>query len=242
MKLTISLLLFLMALPICGQTTYYNFQNEIFDEVRFREKLQSIEEIYGKQGNFKYTKANYKVLSMKVRQDSIIQNVDVILSQSNSSPLDINTGLGGLINQPLPDFELQDLANALRSKEDYTDKVTLINLWFTSCPPCIAEIPYLNDLTEVYKDKVNFVAITFNVKNTVEGFLNKKPFYFDHLVDASKYLRDDLQNNAYPRLILMDRKGNVRFIENAVMSAGGSNTPNSVVEILKEHLDFLLLE
>ena len=86
------------------------------------------------------------------------------------------------------------------------------------------------------------MAITFNVKNTVEGFLNKKPFYFDHLVDASKYLRDDLQNNAYPRLILMDRKGNVRFIENAVMSAGGSNTPNSVVEILKEHLDFLLLE
>ena len=242
MKLTISILFFMIALPIWGQTTYYNFQDEIFDEARFREKLQSIEDIYGNQGNFKYTKANYKVLSMKVRQDSIIQNVDVILSQSNSSPLDINTGLGGLINQPLPDFELQDLTNAIRSKEDYTNKVTLINLWFTSCPPCIAEIPYLNHLTEAYKDKVNFVAITFNIKVTVEQFLSKNPFHFDHLVDASSYLRDDLQNNAYPRLILMDRKGNVRFIENAVMSAGGSNTPNSVVEILKEHLDFLLTE
>jgi thiol-disulfide isomerase/thioredoxin len=242
MKTAIYLLLLLCCLPIFGQTSYYNFQDEIFDEIGFREKLQSIEKIYGEQGGFKYTKANYKVLSMKVRQDSIIQNVDVILSQSNSSPLDINTGLGDLIGQPFPDFELQNLALTLKSKADYSDKITLVNLWFTSCPPCIAEIPYLNHLTEAYKDRVHFVAITFNTKDTVTAFLKRKPFYFEHLVDAARYLKDDLQNNAYPRLVILDRQGKVRFIENAVMSAGGSNTPNSVVEILKEHLDFLLTE
>lgn len=242
MKYLVFVVVFLVTLPVLGQTTYYNFQNEIFDETRFREKLQTIEEIYGAQGGFKYTKANYKVLSMMVRQDSIIQNVEVILSQSNSSPLDINTGLGDLIGHPLPEFELQNLALTLKSNADYSDKITLVNLWFTSCPPCIAEIPYLNHLTEVYKNKVNFVAITFNTKDTVDAFLERKPFYFEHLVDAARYLKDDLQNNAYPRLILMDQAGKVRFIENAVMGTTGPDEPNSVVEILKEHLDFLLSE
>ncbi|MEP0265160.1 TlpA disulfide reductase family protein [Dokdonia sp.] len=225
------------------QETYYNFQDDIYDEVRFREKLKSIEEIYSQQSNYKYTTATYKVRSTVVRQDSIIQNVEVVLSQSNSSPLDINTGVQSFINKPLPYFELQNLQNHIKTNTDYTDKVTLINLWFTSCPPCITEIPYLNYLKDTYEDQVHFVAITFDPKDKVERFLEKKPFHFEHLVDAITYLYRDLKNNVFPKLILLDKKGQVRFVENGVILSGNtSSQPEAAVVELKTQLDFLLSE
>lgn len=226
-----------------GQETYYNFQNDIYDEVRFREKLKSIEDIYSQQGNYKYTEAHYKVRSTKVRQDSIIQYVEVVLSQSNSSPLDINTGVQRFINTSLPNFELQNLQNHVKRNTDYLGKVTLINLWFTSCAPCITEIPYLNYLKDSYTDQVNFVAITFDPKDKVERFLSKKPFHFEHLVDGTTYLHKDLNNNAFPKLILIDKKGNVRFVENGVILSGNSTSqPEAAVIGLKDQLDFLLTE
>lgn len=239
--------LFFMIVGICqlsvGQETYYNFQDELYDEVRFREKLKSIENIYSEQGNYKYTTANYKVRSTQVRQDSIIQNVEVVLSQSNSSPLDINTGVQRFINKPLPNFELQNLESHLKTNTDYAGKVTLVNLWFTSCPPCITEIPYLNYLKDSYKDQVNFVAITFDTKDKVDRFLTRKPFHFEHLVDATTYLHKELNNNAFPKLILIDKMGQVRFVENGVILSGNTaDQPEAAVTGLKEQLDFLLKE
>ncbi|WP_299685198.1 TlpA disulfide reductase family protein [uncultured Dokdonia sp.] len=226
-----------------AQETYYSFQDDIYSEVRFREKLKTIETLYGKQGNYKYTTASYKVRSTQVRQDSIIQFVEVVLSQSNTAPLDINTGVQRFINKPLPDFKLQNLKNHLKTNTDYTGKVTLLNLWFTSCPPCITEIPYLNYLKDTYQDQVNFVAITFDSKDKVDRFLTRKSFEFEHLVDATVYLHKELNNNAFPKLILIDKKGDVRFVENGVILSGNTpSQPEAAVSVLREQLDFLLKE
>ena len=232
-------LLFITSLS--AQENYYNFQGDTYTEDGFQKKLKAIEDIYGAQGDYKYTKATYKVRNMRVKEDSILQDVEVMLSQSNSAPLDINVGVNGLINKPLPDFQLQDLANGIKSKENYNDKITLINLWFTSCPPCIAEIPYLNDLKKQYEDRVNFVAITFENKDKINSFLERKPFDFEHLVDGVAYLKKDLKTNTYPKLVFIDQEGTVRFVENAVL-AQGRGPGSEAVEILKEHLEYLLAE
>lgn len=241
MRYTFLFLMVFFAVTLYSQENYYTFQGDVYTEISFQEKLKSIEKIYGEQSNYKYTKANYKVRSTRVKQDSIIQEVEVMLSQSNSAPLDINVGVNGLINKPLPDFQLQDLASFVKSKESYNDKITLINLWFTSCPPCIAEIPYLNDLKKQYEGRVNFVAITFESKNKIETFLNKKPFDFEHLVDGASYLKQDLKTNTYPKLVFVDKEGTVRFVENAALGQGRGPS-SEVTEILKEHLDYLLAQ
>lgn len=239
----LTVLIFLTTAIGSAQESYYKFQGDVYDEVSFREKLKSIEEIYSEQGNFKYTTANYKIHSTAVRADSIVQNVEVFLSQSNSSPIDINTGVQKHLNKPLPNFELQTLENELKNNTDYIGKVSLVNLWFTSCAPCITEIPYLNYLKDTYKDKVNFVAITFDDKAKVSSFLNRKDFKFEHLVDAAQYLSKDLENNAFPKLILLDKDGNVRFVENGVQLSGNTaSQPQAAVTVLQEQLDFLLLE
>lgn len=239
----LTVLLFYAAALASAQGTYYNFQGDLYDEVSFQEKLKSIEQNYSEVGNFKYTTANYKVRSTAIRVDSIIQNVEVVLSQSNSSPLDINTGVQKYINKPLPDFELQTLSNTIKDNADYKGKVSLVNLWFTTCGPCITEMPYLNYLKSLYEDKVNFVAITFDDKAKVESFLTRKTFDFEHLVDAAQYLSRDLENNAFPKLVLLDKEGNVRFVENGVQLSGNMpSQPQAAVTVLQEQLDFLLSE
>ncbi len=228
------------AVTLNAQTTYYNFQNEIFDENGFQEKLDNIKKAYSGQG-YKYTAVSYKVLSMKVREDSIIQDVDVILSQSNTAPLDINKGIQSLINNPFPNFELATNNHQLRSNAHLENKVTVINLWFTTCRPCIAEIPYLNYLKDLYDDEVQFLSITFDTADTVNAFLKRRDFNFDHLVDAAYFLNNDLKNNAYPKIMVLDKTGTVRFAENGVqLGVANPSQPQAAVQDIKLQIDSLL--
>lgn len=239
------LFLFVMLLPAClaAQKTYFNFQDELYDETGFKEKLSDIEQIYSKQGQYKYTTASYKVRSIEARIDSLIQHVEVILSQSNTAPLDINKGVQALLNKPFPNFELNDNFHKLKTNTDFKGAVTVINLWFTNCRPCITEIPYLNYLKDNYDDQVKFVAITFDNADTVNQFLERKPFTFDHLVDAAYFLNEDLKNNAYPKIIILDKKGVVRFAENGVqLGLANPSQPQAAVEGIERQLEFLLKE
>jgi thiol-disulfide isomerase/thioredoxin len=49
--------------------------------------------------------------------------------------------------------------------KDLEGKVIVINLWFTTCHPCIAELPALNKLVKEYKDKnVVFLGLSTDTK------------------------------------------------------------------------------
>ena len=243
MRILFLLTVLITTLVSAQETPYYSFQGDLYDEESFREKLKNIEETYSNQDGYKYTTVNYKVRTTKIKGDSLIQDVEVFLLESNSAPIDINVGVQKHVNKPLPSFKLQNLKSEIRENSDYVGKVTLVNLWFTSCQPCLTEIPYLNYLKDVYKDKVNFVAITFDSKERVESFLNRKDFNFEQLVHGGKYLSKDLVNNAFPKLILLDKKGNVRFVENGVEISGNTpSQPQAAVKTIRDQLDRLLQE
>src|SRR5216684_6768979 len=58
-------------------------------------------------------------------------------------------------------------------------KTVVYNFWFTSCKPCVAEIPALNMLAGKYKsDTVLFIAITFDEKGKIDKFLETTRFDF----------------------------------------------------------------
>jgi len=238
------LIIFLLcSASVAAQTKMFSFQGDNYDQEEFDIKLNQIKETFSAQGSYKFTTVSYKLQKTELRNDTIFNTVEVILSQSNSAPLDITKGVQELIDKKIPAFQLQNLASELKAPENYSDKVTFINLWFTNCRPCITEIPYLNYLEDTYSDKVNFVAITFDNHDKVNQFLTRKDFNFEHLVDAGQYLEVDLKNNAYPRLILIDKQGIVRFVANGVQLSGNTNSaPQDAVTELQKQLDFLLAE
>ena len=62
---------------------------------------------------------------------------------------------------PAPDFTLEDMDGKKHSLTEYRGKVVLINFWATWCPPCIREMPSLEQLHQNLKDQP-FVLLAIN--------------------------------------------------------------------------------
>jgi thiol-disulfide isomerase/thioredoxin len=87
-------------------------------------------------------------------------------------------------------------------------KVILINFWATWCPPCIAEMPYLDGLYRDYKDKVVFLFVSNEDASTTQAFLNKKGYALTSIKPIS-YSPKLLETNSLPTTYLIDKKGGI---------------------------------
>lgn len=74
-------------------------------------------------------------------------------------------------------IKLQDVNGSIisvnRAKRGFTfsnakDKVVLLDFFATWCPPCKAEIPYLNMLQKKYKDDVKIISVVLEEKSQEE--------------------------------------------------------------------------
>lgn len=74
------------------------------------------------------------------------------------------------LGKPFPDFTATDtdgntftLSGALKDRQ-----AVVINLWATWCGPCRNEFPFLEEAYEKYRDKVAFIALSVEDKDTLE--------------------------------------------------------------------------
>ena len=110
------------------------------------------------------------------------------------------------IGQKLPDFKMTNLTGDTISYSNYDGNPLVLNFWFTACLPCVLEIPELNEIKS-QKDysHIKFVAVTFDNRDKVLNFLNKKEFKFDHLINAKEYC--EKFTTSYPINVFVDRNG-----------------------------------
>jgi thiol-disulfide isomerase/thioredoxin len=57
-------------------------------------------------------------------------------------------------------------------------KVVVVNLWATWCPPCVAEMPSMQELYESYGDRVDFYFVTSEANEKPLVFLQKNEYSF----------------------------------------------------------------
>ncbi|MBS2209949.1 TlpA family protein disulfide reductase [Carboxylicivirga mesophila] len=115
-------------------------------------------------------------------------------------------------------------------------KPTLVNLWFIGCPGCVAEIPALNRLQEKYKDKVNFIAMTFENEKDVLKFLGRRDFKFKHIVNAQEFI-NYIGTKPYPENIFIGRNGEITNIEEVL---GDGEDLDVTIKHFEEILERLL--
>lgn len=114
------------------------------------------------------------------------------------------------------------------------NKVVFVNFWATWCPPCRAEMPMIQELYNVYKDKVAFVFVTNESWETVENFYSKNDYNLPSYNSTSSPPQIFTETNSIPASYLLDKNGNI------LISKTGAADWNS--NKVRELLDKLLLE
>ena len=115
-------------------------------------------------------------------------------------------------DKPLPSGNfLQMIDGSVKSFSDYKGKLLVINFWYINCGPCIAEMPYLNDLVNQYQNEnVNFLALSFDSSQDIKSFLEKTEFKYEH-GSISRSLMYDFTPVA-PGHFIIDSEGIIRDI------------------------------
>lgn len=88
-------------------------------------------------------------------------------------------------------------------KNDTTRKIVFYNYWFTSCSPCVAEMPMFNRLVKQFSKDVDFIAFTFEEKSDVNDFLENNDFHFQHFL-LSRSIMNKLQlTRGFPTITIV---------------------------------------
>jgi peroxiredoxin len=76
------------------------------------------------------------------------------------------------------EFKLLGLDGQIHNLSDYHGKVLVINFWGTFCPPCVREMPALQNQYDLWKDRnVEIVGINLNESKVTVEILCKTAEY-----------------------------------------------------------------
>lgn len=113
-----------------------------------------------------------------------------------------------IVGSAFPDFTAQAISGRTIDSVYFKGKVTLVNFWFTTCPPCVSEIPDFNHIVEeLGNEQVNYVAIGKDSEHDILEFLETHPWQFEHI--AGRKIIDEVFKIkwGYPTTFIVDKQG-----------------------------------
>jgi cytochrome c biogenesis protein CcmG, thiol:disulfide interchange protein DsbE len=114
-----------------------------------------------------------------------------------------------------PDFTLSDGSNTV-NLASYRGHVVLLNFWFSTCPPCLAELPSLIELHHEMP-KLDIIAVSVDEDpDTYKRFLTTHHVDLITVRDPDKSIPALYHTEAFPETYLIDRNGIIRnkFVSN----------------------------
>lgn len=137
-------------------------------------------------------------------------------------------------NTPVADFELADLQGRNWKLADLKGKVAFINLWATWCSPCLAELPYVQKLSEQLKGRNDVVVLTLNTDEEVgkvEPFMKEKKYTFPVLLGQA--YADGNGVNSIPRNWVISVDGKLVF-EGIGFGGDGNEWLKNAVQMIEK--------
>ena len=117
-----------------------------------------------------------------------------------------------------PDFTLVDQYGETHTLSDYKGKIVFLNFWATWCPPCRAEMPYIQELYEKYSQPDSDVAIlgvafpNMGKETSIDGiskFLEENGYTYPVVMDEGATLQLPYYITAFPTTFIINPDGNV---------------------------------
>ncbi len=105
-------------------------------------------------------------------------------------------------------WKLQDLEGNSKNFTSAEEKVTLVNVWATWCPPCLAEMPSMQALYNRYGNQVSFYFVSMEDTEILLHFVNKKEYSFPVYTTQDNFPKP-LETNSFPTTYLISKNGKI---------------------------------
>lgn len=130
-------------------------------------------------------------------------------------------------------WELSGLNNETFDFKNVEGKVVLVNFWATWCPPCVAEMPSLQELHADYGDQVKFVMIANDEREKVKVFLEDKGYDFTVYFETTAAPKQ-LASTSIPTTFIIDKKGKIVIRKTGAANWNSTSTRELLENLLKQ--------
>lgn len=123
-------------------------------------------------------------------------------------------GLLAVEDQPLPPpLTLSGLDGAVHDLAALRGKVVLVNFWASWCPPCVHEMPSMQQLWKDWRGEgLDILAVNLGERESaMRDFVARHGLDFPILLDPSRAAAKGWSIYAYPTSFLIDRQGRIRL-------------------------------
>lgn len=136
-----------------------------------------------------------------------------------------------MIGAQIPDFEETTLEGVKMNRKLLMGKPTLLNFWFTTCAPCVAEIPGFNAIVQKFGvEKMNYVAIGRDNREDIQEFLQKTPWSFTQISNDNDLIQHTFKMHwGYPTTFLLNKNAEI-----VLVFSGGKTDSTAVEEVQKK--------
>jgi len=108
------------------------------------------------------------------------------------------------------DFQLLDQDGKRVPFSEFKEEVVFINFWATWCPPCVAEMPDIQDLyNEMNEEGIKFVLISLDDEfQKAKRFVEKKDFNFP-IYQLASPLPEVYESSSIPTTYVISPEGKI---------------------------------
>lgn len=139
--------------------------------------------------------------------------------------------------EPAPSLVLTDIRGVEHSLEQYRGKVVVVNFWATWCPPCVEELPSLENAWQRYRQQgLVVLAVSGEESDVVTSFLERLPsdITFPVLIDGDMKSGNRWQIRGLPTTVVVDRSGVVHWRVEGQLDFSASEVDEMLLALLDD--------
>lgn len=135
----------------------------------------------------------------------------------------------------IPDIRFKDASGNEVSLSTLKTKVVFINYWATWCPPCIAEMPKVNELYKKFRNDPNVAFLLVDVDNNLpkaQAFMLKNGFDLPLYTQISN-VPETLLDGTIPTTLVFGKDGKLIYKH----SGAADYSSEKFEEFIRQNLD-----
>ena len=134
------------------------------------------------------------------------------------------------------EWYLSDTENQVIDFSESKGKFVFVSFWATWCPPCVAEMPSIQEFYEAYGNEIDFYLVAKDASESVEKFMQKNEYTFPIVYEASPTLRE-LATNSLPTSYLISPSGELLIQKTGAADWASPSFFENVTDLLKNDSD-----